>query len=62
VVVDDFDLVRIVLSPNKANPPLVVDSNRVLTTPITLQRFETVCRRYAQVIEAPRIVQDAQFP
>jgi hypothetical protein len=62
VVVDDFDFERIVLSPDKANPPPVVDSNRVLTTPIALQRFEAVRRRYAQVLKAPRIVQEAQFP
>jgi hypothetical protein len=62
VVVNDFDFVRIVLSPDKANPPAVVDADRVLTAPITLQRFEAVRGRYTQVLEPPRIVQETQFP
>jgi hypothetical protein len=61
VVINDFDFVRIVLSPDKANPPLVVESDRVLTAPIALQRFEAVRRRNTQVLEPLRIVQEAQF-
>src|SRR5262245_46232204 len=50
VVVGDFDFVRIVLSPDKANPPPVVDSDRVLAAPITFQGFEAVRGRYTQVV------------
>jgi hypothetical protein len=52
VVVHDLDLVGIPISPHKADPPLVVDSNTVLTTPVTTQRFQPIRRRYPQVIEA----------
>src|SRR5438067_12884431 len=62
VVVNDFDFVRIVLSPDKANPPSVVDSDRVLAAPIALQGFEAVRGRYTQVLEPPRVVQDTQLP
>src|ERR1700752_5476023 len=42
VVVDDFDLVRIVVTPNKANPPLIVDADRMLSAPVALQRFQAI--------------------
>src|SRR4051812_23557536 len=61
VVVDDFDVVRIVLSPDEANPPLLVDPDRMLSLPIGLQRFEPVGRRYLQICKPPRAIQQAQF-
>src|SRR5437588_8523260 len=61
VVVNDFDFVCIVLSPDKANPLPIVDSDRVLTAPIALQSFEAVRGRYTQVLGPPRIVQETQF-
>jgi hypothetical protein len=54
--------VRIILPPDKANPPLIVYSDRVLTAAITFQRFEAVRWWYAQVSESPRVVQDTQLP
>jgi hypothetical protein len=36
VVVDDLDFVRIVLFPDEANPPLLIDADRVLPLAIAL--------------------------
>jgi hypothetical protein len=44
MVVDDLDVVRLSVTPYEANPTLVVDSNRMLTGTITLQRLEAVSR------------------
>jgi len=43
--------------PNKANPPLIVDADRMLTAPLSFQGFEPVTGRHAQVVELSRIVQ-----
>ncbi|HEU4582096.1 MAG TPA: hypothetical protein VFS67_27760 [Polyangiaceae bacterium] len=44
MVVDDLDVVRIPIPPDKANPKLLVDPNGVLTVTITSQRLEMVSR------------------
>src|ERR1041384_722929 len=40
VVVDDFDLVRIVFTPDETYPPLVVDADRILSAPFAFQRLQ----------------------
>jgi len=57
MVVDNFDLVGVTIAPAKANPPLAVDANAVLTSSIASQYFQTVAGRAAQVVEPPRSVQ-----
>jgi hypothetical protein len=57
VVVDDFDLVRMTFSPDKANSPLIVDADRVLALAFTAGRFKTISRRHAEIVEPLRIVQ-----
>jgi hypothetical protein len=44
MVVDDFDVVRISVTPFEANSILPVDSNRMLTGTSALQRFKVVSR------------------
>src|SRR5262245_2405237 len=61
VVVDDLDFVGIALSPDEADPPLVVDADRMLTAPIALQGLQPVARRHAKIIETDRVVEKTQF-
>src|SRR5262245_13197967 len=61
VVVDDFDLVRMSSSPDEANPPLVIDADRMLSASVFAQRFEPVARRHTKVIECPRIVDQTKL-
>jgi len=49
VIVNDFHFGRPFSSPDKADTPLVIDANAVLTLAITLQGFEPVAGRYAQI-------------
>jgi hypothetical protein len=61
VVVHDFDVIGIRVSPSKANPPLVVDSNAVLASPIASQGFEAITGRHPEVLKRHRGVQHQQL-
>jgi len=54
VVIDDFYIVGTVVGPDKADPPLVVDSNAVLAHSVAFENFQTVSWRATQVIEPVR--------
>ena len=61
MIIDDLDLRRIPCGPYEANPPLIVDSNAVLTTSPSFQGFQAVGRRDAKIFQGFRAVQHAQF-
>ena len=48
MVVDDFDLFGVRAGPDKANAPLVVDTDGMLAGTIALQGLEPVARREPQ--------------
>jgi len=54
VVVDNFNLLRLTFSPDKANPPLLVNPNTVLACPIADQLLEVVTRGTAQILNTNR--------
>src|SRR3990172_12888877 len=62
VVVADLHVVSIVLSPTEADPPLVVDSNAVLSGAIPRQPLEPVARRCAEVLETLCAIDQEQLP
>ena len=62
MVVDDFNEVRAVRCPGKADPELVVDSDAVLPLPVSLQPLETIPGRHAQILEGLSGVQRVKFP
>jgi hypothetical protein len=49
MIVDDINIVCIALAPYKAEPPLVVDPDAVLSLSIAVQGFQTISRRSYQV-------------
>lgn len=51
VVVNDLDLLGTSLGPGETDPPLVVNSDAVLTRSITFELFQPIARRDSQVIE-----------
>jgi len=61
VVVDDFDFVRIVLSPDEENPPLLIDADRMLTSPVIFQGLQPVRRRDPQIIQSLRVAQNTEL-
>jgi hypothetical protein len=62
VVVADLNVVRISVRPAKANPPLLVDPNAVLTGPITKEPLQPIPWWNPEVIQAICTVQQQQLP
>src|SRR5918996_4697594 len=50
VIVDDLDVVGIATMPSKADSPLIVDPDAVLSEPITSQPLKPVARRHAKIV------------
>ena len=42
---------RLAVTPGEANPPLIIDPNAVLSSPISLECFEMVARRNTQILQ-----------
>jgi len=51
MIIRNFNMIGITRFPLKAYPPLAIDAYAVLSLPFTLQRFQSVSRRYAKVGE-----------
>jgi hypothetical protein len=61
VVINNFNLVGVPVKPHKAQSPLIVDANAVLTSTIADQSLQSVARRDAQEIQRGRSVQLLQL-
>lgn len=57
MVITDLHVVSVAINEAKADSPLVVYRNRMLTYPITLQRVESVARRHSQIVQPNRQIQ-----
>ena len=62
MVVDDLNVKGIVSFPPKANSPLIVDSNAVLSCALSLQSFQSVPRRRSKIGDIVGVVQHPEFP
>jgi hypothetical protein len=62
MIVSDFDLVCVPGHPDKADPPLIVNANTVLTLAASAQFLQTIRWRNTQIIQVYGIIQHAQFP
>lgn len=62
VIVYDFHVMGVVLAPNKADTPLIVDADAVLPDPIAFQNFQSVAGRRPQICHIHCRVQDFEFP
>lgn len=51
VIVDDLDVEAVSGTPEKANSPLIVDANAVLSRTFAFQCFEAVARRNVEVVK-----------
>ena len=61
MVVNDFNTVGVALTPGKADAPLAVDADAVLTGPVAFQGLQAISRRNAQVIQRNCIVQNFEL-
>lgn len=62
MIIHDLDIVRITLSPDKADPSLIIDTNTVLSLPITLQSFQPISRRNPQITKRWGVVENQKLP
>jgi len=61
MVIDDFNVARIAVLPAETDSPLLIDSNTVLTTPISGESFQAIARRDPQISKCIRRVQDQKL-
>jgi hypothetical protein len=57
VIVDKLDVLGIIANPAKAESPLAVDADAELSSAISLQSFQSVAWRHAQIIQCRRSVE-----
>jgi hypothetical protein len=51
VVVRDLDIPCRTFAPFEAYPPLIVDTDAMLSAPIAVQSFKAIARRNPQIVE-----------
>jgi hypothetical protein len=51
VVIHDLDVPCLTFAPTKANPPLIINADAMLTASVSLQAFEAVAWRDLKVID-----------
>jgi hypothetical protein len=52
MVINDLNTLRMALSPEKANSPLVVDASAVLSLSIPLERFKPIRSRQSKIFQS----------
>jgi hypothetical protein len=61
MVVNDFNLVGIPVTPLEANSPTLIDPDAVLSLPLSRQLLKSIARRNAEIIEAKRVIEHSEF-
>jgi hypothetical protein len=51
MVIDNFNVVRIAITPDEAQPPLVIDADAVLSGAVAGQRLQVVGRRLPEILQ-----------
>lgn len=62
MVVNNFDIVRVIVLPSEADAPLIVDGDRVLAFPVGLERVQPIAWRYPEVGELGRHMYGLELP
>jgi hypothetical protein len=58
VIVRDLDVGRSRRGPRKADSPLIIDANAVLSRAIAPELLEPIARRHPQIVECFRSIND----
>ena len=61
MIVDDFYIMGIALAPDKADAPLIVDSDAILAAPAARELFQPIAWRNAEVRYCPSGIQNCEF-
>jgi len=62
VIVDNFYLVRVAISPHKTDSPLVIHADAVLPGAVSVQSMKPIAGRRPQIRELFRRVKRQQLP
>lgn len=62
MVVADFHVVGVAISPSEAHTVLIVDANAVLSGTVSLECFKAIARWYAKIFQHHSRIQIFQFP
>jgi hypothetical protein len=57
VVIYDLNVIRIAVTPGKADAPLVVDSNAICPGTVAFQQLQLVPRRHPKILQPQRPMQ-----
>jgi hypothetical protein len=52
MIIYDFDIAGVIVSPVETDPPLVIDSDGILPTPAPFELFQPICRRHPQIFQS----------
>jgi hypothetical protein len=61
MVIHNFNIVRISITPGEADAPLVIDSNTVAPRAVAFQPFQLISRRHAKILQPQRPMQVEKF-
>jgi hypothetical protein len=61
MIVDDFDMRWSSLIPDKADPPLIIDPNRMLSPTVRSECFEPIARGHSKFAEHPGLIQKTKL-
>jgi hypothetical protein len=62
VIVYDLDVEGVALAPRETDPPLVVDANAILASPITCELFKSTPWGNSKVPNGARGIENREFP
>jgi hypothetical protein len=54
VVIDDFHIMGTIVSPYETDSPLIVDTDAVLSRPISSQGFQAIARGHPKILQTQR--------
>ncbi len=60
VVVDDFNVISLTVLPSETDPPLIIDSETVLSCAVSFKNFQTVARDCCQIVQRTCSVEPSQ--
>jgi hypothetical protein len=61
VVVHDLDVLRTASGPSEADPPLLIDSNAVLSRATDLELLESVPWRHSKIVQGLGCIEDQEL-
>jgi hypothetical protein len=62
MIINDLNFFCPLFIPNKADAPLIIDTNAVLAGTVTFERLKAISRRYFQIIQPDGNLELPQLP